>query len=491
LFLFCTALTLAACLEPKYVRPKMPTPEAYKENGDISASSGTWKTAKPNDVLPRGKWWEAFGDTRLSRLEEELIAHNPSVQQAEAQFRQSRAILSGDMTGFFPTVTTNPSDTRSKNYNTTANTFSYSHLYTLPGTASWEPDLWGNVRLTVKGAAANAQASAANLENTRLSLEAELASDYFSMETLDMQQTLLSSATVAYQAAFDLTTNRFNAGIASQADVASAETQLDSTRAQYTDLGIQRAQLEHAIAILVGVSPSTFTLEPGEITGPPPAIPTGLPSQLLERRPDVAAAERAVLAANAGIGLARAAYFPVLSLGLTEGLENATLSQVLKTGSRFFLLEASAAETIIDFGKRGYGRKQAWATYDAAVSGYRVTVLSAFQQVEDNLAALRLLSQEVHDEDAAVRAAEYALQLELQRYTSGVDSYLNVITTQNIWLTNENTAVQIKGRRMTAAVTLIKALGGGWDDSQMPKGKELRATFKSGSHLDAAPTQAR
>jgi NodT family efflux transporter outer membrane factor (OMF) lipoprotein len=475
--LLLSVLVFSACLEPKYMRPKMPTPAPYKER------DAHWKPAQPSDSIPRGKWWELFGDARLARLEEQVLSGNQSIQEAAAQFRQSRAEVSSALTGFFPTVTTDPSVTRQRSYSGGANTYSNSTLYQLPGTASWEPDFWGQVRLSVQSAKGNAQASAANLESAKLSLQSQLAADYFSVEAIDMQEAILSSATVDYESNLQLTTNRFNAGVASQSDVAQAESQLDSARAQATDLLVTRAQLEHAIAVLLGVSPSTFTLEVGTIAGPPPELPTGLPSQLLERRPDIAAAERQVFSANAGIGIARAAYFPVISIIAMGGFETGYSGQIFDWSSRFFSLGASAAETLIDFGKRGAQRKQAWAVYDASVADYRQTVLTAFQQVEDDLAALRLLAVEADQQSAALKAAQDSLRLTLEQYTSGVVSYLNVIQAQNIELTSETATAQILGRRWSSAVNLLRDIGGGWNTSQLPTGSGLRSTFPSGSHV--------
>jgi len=473
--LLLSMLALAACLEPKYVRPKTPEPAPYKER------DAHWKPAQPSDALPRGNWWELFGDARLNRLEAQVLAGNQSLQEAEAQFRQSRAAVSSAFTGFFPTVTANPAATRSRYYS--GGSYGYNTLYDLPGTASWEPDFWGQVRLSVKSAQGSAQASAAALENAKLSLQSQLAADYFSIEAIDTQEAVLSSATVEYESNLQLTTNRYNAGVASQADVAQAESQLDSARAQATDLLVSRSQLEHAIAVLTGVSPSSFTLDAIPLAAAPPELPTGLPSQLLERRPDIAAAERQVFSANAGIGIARAAYFPVISIVAMGGLESGDVGNWLDWSSRFFSLGASAAETLVDFGKRGAQRKQAWAVYDAAVADYRQTVLTAFQQVEDDLAALRLLAVEAGQQDAALKAAQDSLRLTLEQYTSGVVSYLNVVQAQNIELASENATAQILGRRMSSAVNLLRDLGGGWNTSQLPTGSGLRATFPSGSRV--------
>jgi len=304
-------------------------------------------------------------------------------------------------------------------------------------------------------------------------MQAELAADYFSLAAIDMQSAILDSATTSYDKALKLTLARFNAGIASQTDVAQARTQLDSTHAQATDLGISRAQLEHAIAVLVGQAPASFSLSSLQIHRVPPTIPVGLPSQLLERRPDIATEERLIVAANGQIGLARAAYFPNISLAATGGYQSSVASHLLSWPNRFWSIGASATETLLDFGRRHAVSLQAQAAYDAQVAVYRQTVLAAFQEVEDNLAALRLLAEEAVEQDAATQGAEQSLSLEMERYKAGIVSYLDIITEQNIALTNERASVLILGRRMNAAVTLIRAVGGGWDDSQLPWPKNL------------------
>lgn len=340
--------------------------------------------------------------------------------------------------------------------------------FTLPVDASWEPNLWNKIGLSVQNAAAAAQASNADLENVRLSLQATLASDYFTLAALDMQIVLLDSATVSYTRALELTQNRFNAGIASQTDIAQAQTQFNNTRAQRTDAALSRAQEEHAIAVLVGQSPSSFTLPPGKITTLPPLIPVGLPAELLERRPDIASSERQVAAANANVGLARVAYFPTLTLSASGGFESSTLANWISLPNRFWSIGASAAETLLDFGRRRAVRYQARAAYDATVAAYRQTVLGAFQEVEDNLSAWRLLQQESMEQDAATTSAEKSLQLENELYKAGTVSYLDVITTENIALTSERSSLLVLQRRMIAAVNLIRAIGGGWEDSMLP-----------------------
>jgi len=464
-------LFLQGCfLAPTYKRPPVETPPAFKE----ATPGAAWKTATPKDAFPRGAWWEIFGDPQLNALEQKLSVSNQNVQQAMAAYREARALVKETRAAYFPTVGTVPSITRERlppvttNGNPNSGTSSTVNLFDLPVTAAWEPDLFGAVTFAVRTAKAEVQASAAQLQGILLSMQGDLASDYFALQELDMQTTVLNTAVASYEKFLQLTQARFSGGVASRADVAQAEAQMDQTLAQATDLGIARAQNEHAIAVLIGQAPSTFSLPLGRIRSAPPPIPTGLPSDLLERRPDIASAERLIVAANGQIGLARAAYFPTVSLTATGGYESNTLADWFTWPQRFWSIGASAADTLLDFGRRSAVSEQAHAIYDAQVAAYRQTVLAAFQEVEDNLAALRLLEQEAGQQDSAVKAAEDSLNLEVLQYKAGTVSYLNVITTQNIALTNEVAAAQILGRRMTAAVTLIMAVGGGWDISQLP-----------------------
>ncbi len=470
-------LLLAACsVGPKYKRPDVTVPPAYKTP---APGSDQWKTATPSDGVLRGDWWELFGDPQLSRLEQMVAVSNQNVKQAEASFRQARALVHLNRADYFPTIGTQPGITSSY---TSANLGSHRlgsqnfTLYTLPFTASWEPDLWGRVGLSVQNAVAGAQASAADLENMRLSMQAELATDYFQMEGIDMQQRLLSDTLAAYRRALQLTIDRFNGGVASKADVTQAQTQLSSTQAQLTDLGVLRSQLEHAIAVLTGQPPSTFSLPPGRINATPPPIPLGLPSTLLERRPDIATSERLVAAANAQIGLARAAFYPTLLLNAAGGAESGVITTWLSWPSRFWSVGPSLAETLFDFGRRRAQVQQFQAAYDATVAGYRQTVLTAFEDVEDNLAALRILAREAGEQNTALSSAQESLALEMERYKAGTVDYLSVITTQTILLSNQSAAVQILSRRMTAAVQLIRALGGGWNATSLPSPKVLRSS---------------
>jgi len=458
-------ILLAGCaVGPRYARPSMPTPPVYKETPE------NWKQAQPSDQLIRGKWWEIYQDAELNALEEKIDVSNQTLKAAQAQFMQARALVRFNRANYYPTVTAGASASRnrlSENRPLSSSTTNYTDLV-LPIDVSYEPDLWGRVRHTVEAARANAQASAADLEAVGLSLHAELALDYFQARALDSEIQLLQSTVAAYQKALDLTENRYQGGIASQVDVAQAQTQLETTRAQAIDLEAQRAQFEHAIAVLTGLAPSGFTLPPVALHATPPATPPGLPSDLLERRPDIAAAERSIAAANAQIGVAKAAYFPALTLNASGGFEGTSITNWLSGPSGFAAAGLAALETVFDAGSRRAVSDQAVAAYDQSVANYRQNVLTAFQEVEDNLAALRILEEEAKTEDAAVAAAEHSLALSTNRYRGGVATYLEVITAQSAALSDERTAVEISGRRMMDSVLLIKALGGGWNVANLP-----------------------
>lgn len=465
---------------PKYSKPTVATPPSYKEIAPESfKETDNWKFAQPKDDVIRGKWWEMFNDAQLNALEEQLNISNQNIALADANFRAARAVVKQSRSQYFPTLTTSPSITGSRQSAAT----SQSNIaggrtftdYSLPFDASWEPDLWGRIKNTVGASASEAQATAADMVNVRLSVEAELAFDYYQLRALDAQKALLDSTVVAFQQQLDLTRVRFQTGIASDEDVALAETQLATTQAQATDIGIARAQLEHAIAMLTGQPASTFSLPFAPMKATPPPIPFGVPSQLLERRPDIAAAERRVAEANAEIGVTKAALFPALTLSATAGLESTSIATWFSWPARFFSVGPALAQTLFDKGRRKAVTEQARAQYDGTVAIYRQTVLTAFQEVEDNLAALRILSRELEQQNAAVASAERTLSLANERYKAGIDSYLNVITAQTALLTNQRTAVTLQMNQMTASVQLIKALGGGWNASQLPTPKELRA----------------
>ena len=465
---------------PKYAKPSVSTPPSYKEiTPENFKETDNWKFAQPKDDIIRGKWWEMFNDSRLNALEEQVIISNQSIALADANFRSARAIVKESRSEYFPTVTTSPSITRSQQSAATSESnFAGGRkftIYSLPFDASWEPDLWGRIRNTVKASSSEAQATAADLQNVRLSVQAELAFDYYQLRSLDAEKELLDSTVVVFQQQLDLTRVRFQTGISSDEDVALAETQLETTQAQATDVGIARAQLEHAIALLTGQPASTFAVDVAPLKAEPPPIPLGLPSQLLERRPDIAAAERRAAEANAQIGVAKAAFYPSLTLGGSAGFESTAIASWFTWPARFFSLGPTLSQTLFDKGRRAAVTEQARAEYDGTVANYRLTVLTAFQEVEDNLSALRILSRELEQQNTAVASAQRTLSLSTERYKSGIDSYLNVITAQTTLLTNQRTAVNLQMQQMTASVQLIKALGGGWNASQLPSQKELLA----------------
>ncbi len=465
LVLAATLVLLSACaVGPDYVRPTVEAPVSYKEMDG-------WKIAQPRDQEIRGKWWEAFGDPVLNSLEDQVDISNQNLVQAEAQFRQARALVQSARAGYFPTVSSTASATRSR---APSSTTAPVKNYSLSIDAGWEADVWGRVRRTVEANAANAQASAADLEAARLSAYAELAQNYFQLRALDAQMQLLEDTVAGYKKSMQLTLNKYQAGVAAKADVVQADTQLKSTQAQAIDLGVQRAQLEHAIALLMGRPPSAFSIVAAPLTAVPLPVPIGVPSMLLERRPDIAAAERRVAAANAQIGVAKSAFFPSITLSAAGGFQSSSLVNWLTLPNRFWSVGPAIAETLFDGGLRSAQTEQARATYDVTVAVYRQTVLTGFQEVEDNLAALRILEQEALVQDEAVKAAQQSVLLTTNQYKSGIVSYLNVITVQTVALSNERTAVDILSRRLTANILLIKALGGGWDASA-PSSRDANA----------------
>ena len=462
------ALLLGGCMVgPKYTKPSVPMTPAYKE-------ADGWKVAQPGDSLPRGQWWEVFGDPELHALEEQVPAANQNLKIAEARLREARALVRFNRAALFPTISAGVGASAIRGSanrpflppNVNAGS-SGDLLFSLD--MSYEIDLWGRVRRTVAAARHEAQATAADLETARLSLQAELAMDYFELRAADAQKQLLDETVKAFEAALQLTTNRFQGGAAPKSDVAQAQTQLETTRAQATDVTVQRAQLEHAIAILIGQPPAAFSLSPRSLDTRPPDIPVSVPSRLLERRPDIAAAERRVAEANEQIGIAKAAYYPTLMLNASVGFEGSSFGNLLNASSLLWAVGASITQTIFDGGRRRATSDAALAAYDATVAGYRQTTLTAFQQVEDNLAALRILEQEAEQQRRAVESAMQSLQLFTNRYKGGVDNYLQVITAQTTLLTNQRNEIDILRRRVDASVLLIKALGGGWDVADLAK----------------------
>jgi NodT family efflux transporter outer membrane factor (OMF) lipoprotein len=492
-FLIAATLFLTGCMVgPKYQRPSAETPAAYKEltPAEFKDTDG-WKVAEPKDDALRGKWWEIFNDPQLNELEEKVNVSNQNIASAAASFFAARAMVKEARAQLFPTVSVNPSITVQRPSSTvregnsggssgsgsgTGSTSSSAGTFTdysLPFDATWQPDLFGRIRNTIRSAAYGAQASAADLENTRLTVQAELASDYFQLRGQDALIQLLDSTVIAFRQSLELTRALYETGIDNDEAVAQAETQLETTQAQDTALGIQRAQFEHAIAMLTGQPASTFSIPFEPLNSNPPAIPFGVPSQLLERRPDIAAAERLVAQANAQIGIARAAYFPTVTLSAAAGLESTAFTSWFTWPSRFFSVGPSAAETIFDAGLRRATMEQFRAQYDETVANYRQAVLTAFQQVEDNLASLRILSAEIQQQDAAVKSAERTLAIAQDRYATGLDPYLNVLTAETALLSNQQTAVSLRIQQMTASGGLIEALGGGWDASQLPSPANL------------------
>ncbi len=462
----------ACAVGPDYVRPKDEAPAAYKEAAE-------WKVAQPQEAVVRGAWWKIFQDPQLDALEEQVNISNQNVAAAEAQFRQARAVVQAARAGYFPTVAIGASATRSLGSANAASGLGATNQVSdllLTGTASWEPDIWGKVRRTVEASQAGAQASAADLESIRLSTQAALAQNYFQLCAVDAQKKLLEATVAAYQKSLELTNRRYTSGVSSRADVLQAETQLKTTQAQAIDVGVQRAQLEHAIALLVGKPPSALSVPVTPLAATPVAIPFGIPSELLERRPDIAAAERRLAAANAQIGVAKAAYFPNVVLNATGGFESSHLSDWLSWPSRLWAVGLALTETVFDAGLRSALTDQARAAYDATVASYRQTVLGGFQEVEDNLAALRILEEESRIQGEAVSAARRSVELSMNQYKAGTISYLDVVVVQAIWLANERVAIDILGRRMVASVLLIKAIGGGWNSSALPSNKDLNSS---------------
>jgi len=466
------ALVGSGCLHvAPYQRPTLPVPPSYKE-----APPEGWKEAQPADGVLRGKWWEVFGDPALNGLEEQVNISNQNVLQIEAQFRQAQAAVRVARTALFPTVTASASAGGSQGSSRTAAgpaAGTPTGLYSIPVSASYTADLWGAIHRTVTASANTAQSVDALLENARLLYQSELAEDYFQLHGLDGDADLLQQTVQSYQEFLTLTRNRYAGGVASDSDVAQAETQLYTTQAQLTDVDVTRTQLEHAIAVLIGKAPKDLTIPRAPIQAAPPQIPLGMPSTLLERRPDIADAERQAAAANQQIGIAQAAFFPALTIAATAGVESSSFLNWITWPSRLWTIGPQLAQTLFDAGKRTAQVAQAQATYDITAAAYRQTVLTAFQQVEDNLGALRVLEQEAAITDRAVASAKRSLEVSTAQYKEGTVAYLQVITVQTIALADEKTAVDLKTRRMAASVLLIQALGGGWDSSKLPSTQDV------------------
>jgi NodT family efflux transporter outer membrane factor (OMF) lipoprotein len=464
------AISLAAILStgcavgPDYERPEAPMPQHYKA---AVAQDSAWKVATPRDHAPRGDWWEIYGDPQLDALVQQLNETNQDVAAAEARYRQAQATARAARAAFFPTLGANASKTRSgvaraSNVGNTITTGGVGDDYSATLDASWELDLWGRIRREVESGDAGVQAGAADLAAARLSAQAQLAQNYFLLRIADAQQELLDRTVADYRRSLQLTNNQYAAGVAGRAEVMQAETQLKATQAQAVDNGVQRAQLENSIAILLGKAPADVVLPSAPPPAQLPSIPAAVPSELLERRPDIAAAERRTAAANAEIGVAQAAYFPTLSLSAGGGYQSSSFSDWFTAPNRFWSVGPVLAQTLFDGGLRSANKERAVAVYDETVAAYRQTVLTGLQEVEDNLVALDLLRKELEYQEDAVRAARAALQLVNNQYKAGTVGYLNVITAETAALDNERNLLQVRGRQFTASVLLIKALGGGW-----------------------------
>jgi NodT family efflux transporter outer membrane factor (OMF) lipoprotein len=462
---------------PANVPQKSPAPPATTSTDPTLGGLGGWTVAQPRDASLRGKWWEIYSDPELNALEEQLNINNQNIKQFFENFMAARAIVRQAHAQLFPTVSIAPSASRSRSSSNayTAGSGVTSTLIDLPAAVSWEPDLWGKIRNTVRQAQYSAQISAADLENERLTEQASLATFFFELRGQDALQQILDATVAADQKSLDLARVQYETGLTDQIAVVQAQSTLQSAQSQATNLGVARAQYEHAIAVLIGKIASDFSIPAKPLLTTPPPIPVGLPSQLLERRPDIAAAERTMAAANAQIGIAYAAYYPSLSLSATGGFESSTWKHLLDWPSRVWSIGPSVSETIFDAGLRRATVHQYVATYNANLAAYRQTVLIAFQQVEDALAALRILTQQIQQQHQAVESARVALDLETKRYQAGVDPYIDVVIEQNTLLAAQQILAQIEIQRVIASVQLIEALGGGWNGSQLPTPQQVSA----------------
>jgi NodT family efflux transporter outer membrane factor (OMF) lipoprotein len=474
-------LALSGCtVGPKYHAPiatVQPPPTSYKESPTQFTDSGDWKVAQPQDALLHGKWWEIYNDAELNALEDQLNVNNQNIKQAFENFMEARTLVAQAHSQLFPTVGTAPSYERSLGstnlHGSTGSTGTtaggaQTTVYTIPVTASWEPDLWGKVRNTIHEAQYNAQLSAADLENERLSEQASLAVFFFELRGQDALQKIFDETVEADKKSVDLSRARYETGVDDEISLVQAENALQTAQSEGTNLGIARAQFEHAIAVLIGANPSGFSIPVKPLNAAPPVIPVGVPSQLLERRPDVAASERSMAAANAQIGIAVAAYYPNVTLSGTGGFQSSSIKNLLTLPSGFWSVGPSLSETIFDAGLRRATVQQFIALYNADVAGYRQTVLTAFQQVEDSMAAVRILSKQIQQQVDAEKSGERFLELAKARYFTGVDTYLNVLVAQTTLLSDQQTLASLRTEAMTASVQLIEALGGGWDLSQLP-----------------------
>ncbi|MDQ2833913.1 MAG: efflux transporter outer membrane subunit [Acidobacteriota bacterium] len=461
---------------PKYVKPSVAIAPEYKETiRQADQDSTRWREAKPADAAARGVWWSIFGDGELNRLEPQVAANNQNLKAADARFREARALIRYNHASLYPTIGVAPfagglRNSSNRPYlNSTASNGNGAGDLQLPVDLSYEIDVWGRVRRTLSAAREEAQASAADRQTVMLSLQAELAIDYFEARSADAQVKLLNDTVKSYEEAYRITNNRFEGGVSAKSDVDQAQTQLETARVQAHDVTLQRAQFEHAMAVLLGEPPASFTLGGAPLDARPPAVPPGIPSELLERRPDIAASERRVAEANDRIGIARTAFYPTISLSGAAGFEGSSLANLFNPGSFLWSIGPTLSETVFDAGRRAAVSEQANANYDETVANYRQTTLNAFQQVEDNLVALRVLGQEAEHQHQATLAAQSAQQIFNNRYVGGLDTYLQVVTAQTTALQNERNEIDIMRREMDASVLLIKALGGGWTVTDLPK----------------------
>jgi NodT family efflux transporter outer membrane factor (OMF) lipoprotein len=465
--LLCVALT-SCQVGPKYVKPPATIPPAYREG---------WKQAQPSDGTLRGDWWTIYNDPELNTLEQALNMDNQTIVQSFQNYMASRELVQNARASLFPTVTIGASATRSGSGPAStaraANSISLSS-YAVPIQVSWEPDLFGRVRNTIREYANAAQVSAANLESTRLSAQATLAADYFQLRGEDALQQIYDATVASYQESLNLTHALVDTGINSPQDIAQAETNLRNAQANATGIGINRAQIQHAIALLVGQPASSFSLPVRTLAATPPEVPVGVPSQLLERRPDIAVSERTMAEANALIGVGKSAYYPTITLTASGGLQSADLSKLFTWPARFWSLGGQASETLLDFGARRATVRQYEAEYNADVASYRQTVLNAFKEVEDYLSASRILVTQIQQQQSAIDSARQYQQIALERYRTGVDTYLNVLTAQNALLNDQLTQVTLHINQMTSSVQLVAALGGGWTTAQLPTEQDVR-----------------
>lgn len=466
--------TITGCtVGPKYQPPAVPPPPpAFKESPTNFHDNGPWTVAQPQDSKIRGDWWAIFNDPELNALEAQLNIDNQNIKVTFQNFMEARALVGEARAQYFPTLTTSPGYTRQRSSgnlrnSSTANVGTESQIYSIPVEASWSPDLFGRVRNTVHEAQYSAQVSAADLENERLTEQASLATFFYEVRGQDALLALYRETVVQYQKSLDLTQALYDTGIDDYISVVEARNTLQSAQASLTNLGILRAQYEHAIAVLIGKNPSEFSIPERALTTAPPPIPLGLPSQLLERRPDVAGAERTMASANAAIGVAYAAFFPDITLSASGGTESSLFKHLLDWPSRFWSVGGSAAQPLFEVGLTA-AKHQVVATYNADVATYRQTVLTAFQQVEDNLAATRILSRQIEQQRSVVADSQKAVELEIGRYQNGIDPYIDVVTLQGTLLTNQQALTSLQVNQMMSAVELVEALGGGWDRSQLP-----------------------